>query len=967
MNVIPFKAATDAAITSKTAPNTIDPADVGGQINALADLTKAAVESLGNFVPVTGTVLPNLTDTVKATTIVGAQVSTQTTGGSITTVSPVNVLVWNGVTWTLSKAFSVADGSILIDVPALVLPNPTSVSSAFAFVGAGTFTQTTGGSLVLTSGLNILMWNGTTWSLTEAIHLPSGWSPTFAIATDGLRRVQQLTGYVGGEGAAPTGDVGKYVGASGYVTLIANGVDIRGIQGIQGVDGTANFTPWAAGVYAINSQVRHLNKAWISNGATVAGDVPGTAAVWLKLFNYADEPEFYLSTNDAYWNSALDINTATGKATLTNGYVLSRGRNLNVTVAGGLNQIDITLGNDFYVFWIDIVTGVFGYSVWSAYVNNSNKLVLCRMQKQGVELIYTVTKNNVAFLTVNGSIHSLSSAVGRISDIETELSQVSNDTIWLNSVTINTTTGVATTTSGFMLSRRNPVNITVTNPSLNFTFTNNNYYAFWINVSTGLFGYSVYNSTLLKDKNLLILFRIFTPTTGVKIQFNLCVSLVVNGIDLGRQAQFDSITTVNNINSDLTKKISLAAKDAIWTTDLAINTTTNVATLTAGYILSRTVSQNFNPASTTLAITLLNANFYVFWFDTVTNVFGYSLYNAYPAIDSKDKFILCRIRMASATSIEVQANNVCNLLLNGTNFGIVSMMNSIPSMLARLTALETAVSAPILDAIYVEIGDSLSWQYDGKLENFASQGAGTGYRAIGGYGQKIRQVFGISYANHASHGLNGHTFAEWIASVNTPPNSDLVYQVPKNGDIYSVFLGTNDFGKAEPLGTKLDYLNNTLSFSNVAGTKTIYGALRRLVDYITDTSTSTKDKKIVFITPPGFGSYLGYTGGVTSTWQYDSNGEIVEKTNAAGVKMSDIVTAIRFAASQIGAYVIDLYGQQGLTQKQRLNIQGTLVGGIPAVYQGVSNDNLHFTLKGQKWLGNYTTDELKKIIVLDTF
>lgn len=58
-----------------------------------------------------------------------------------------------------------------------------------------------------------------------------GWSPEYAMVVDGVRRVMQLVGYVGGEGTEPTDHVGKYVGLTGYETLIANGVDFRGMVG----------------------------------------------------------------------------------------------------------------------------------------------------------------------------------------------------------------------------------------------------------------------------------------------------------------------------------------------------------------------------------------------------------------------------------------------------------------------------------------------------------------------------------------------------------------------------------------------------------------------------------------------------------------------------------------------------------------------------------------------------------------
>lgn len=63
----------------------------------------------------------------------------------------------------------------------------------------------------------------------------SGWSPKFAVATDGARRILQVSDWAGGGGAKPT--TGEYVGASGLVPSLTNGVDIRGPAGEDGDDG----------------------------------------------------------------------------------------------------------------------------------------------------------------------------------------------------------------------------------------------------------------------------------------------------------------------------------------------------------------------------------------------------------------------------------------------------------------------------------------------------------------------------------------------------------------------------------------------------------------------------------------------------------------------------------------------------------------------------------------------------------
>lgn len=63
-----------------------------------------------------------------------------------------------------------------------------------------------------------------------------GWSPVFATVSDGARRVQQLVNWIDGTGTQP-GDIGKYVGLTGFVTDIADAIDIRGPQGNTGAQG----------------------------------------------------------------------------------------------------------------------------------------------------------------------------------------------------------------------------------------------------------------------------------------------------------------------------------------------------------------------------------------------------------------------------------------------------------------------------------------------------------------------------------------------------------------------------------------------------------------------------------------------------------------------------------------------------------------------------------------------------------
>lgn len=79
-----------------------------------------------------------------------------------------------------------------------------------------------------------------TWeqALVEAAG-PAGWSPVFAIVSDGARRVLQLVDWVGGEDTKPA--TTGYIGASGIVADIANAIDIRGPIGATGPSNTLSI------------------------------------------------------------------------------------------------------------------------------------------------------------------------------------------------------------------------------------------------------------------------------------------------------------------------------------------------------------------------------------------------------------------------------------------------------------------------------------------------------------------------------------------------------------------------------------------------------------------------------------------------------------------------------------------------------------------------------------------------------
>lgn len=54
----------------------------------------------------------------------------------------------------------------------------------------------------------------------------AGWSPIFSVVTDVTRKVLQVSNWTGGIGTKPP--IGKYIGTTGFVPLIADGVNISG-------------------------------------------------------------------------------------------------------------------------------------------------------------------------------------------------------------------------------------------------------------------------------------------------------------------------------------------------------------------------------------------------------------------------------------------------------------------------------------------------------------------------------------------------------------------------------------------------------------------------------------------------------------------------------------------------------------------------------------------------------------------
>jgi len=180
---------------------------------------------------------------------------------------------------------------------------------------------------------------------------------------------------------------------------------------------------------------------------------------------------------------------------------------------------------------------------------------------------------------------------------------------------------------------------------------------------------------------------------------------------------------------------------------------------------------------------------------------------------------------------------------------------------------------------WVAIGDSITYLNDHQNE--------TGNRITKGYMTRVvEKLPNIHFINQGHNGWTTGNIADAIEKL------DLV-----KADVYSVFLGTNDWWHDRPLGTFDDYLNNT-------GSKTAYGAFRIIINKIRSLNS---EAKVVLITPMQRADFV-----------YINN----PKNNAYGSykeKSGQTLEQFAKAVDSIGRYehfeVVDLYHKKGMDVK----------------------------------------------------
>lgn len=193
---------------------------------------------------------------------------------------------------------------------------------------------------------------------------------------------------------------------------------------------------------------------------------------------------------------------------------------------------------------------------------------------------------------------------------------------------------------------------------------------------------------------------------------------------------------------------------------------------------------------------------------------------------------------------------------------------------------------------WVAIGDSITYLNDHPEE--------TGNRVSKGYLSRVTEVLGSFY--YVNKGYNGWTAAAIASRFNT-------LEIPK-ADVYTVFLGTNDWWAGRPIGKIENYINND-------GNSTLYGSYKIILDGIKNINPTAK---IILITPLQRGDFVYIAD--------PSNNAYGSYKTKSGQHLEEFAKAISEIAKLEHISLVDLYHEKALQLKnlvkyKRLKIPGT--------------------------------------------
>lgn len=178
---------------------------------------------------------------------------------------------------------------------------------------------------------------------------------------------------------------------------------------------------------------------------------------------------------------------------------------------------------------------------------------------------------------------------------------------------------------------------------------------------------------------------------------------------------------------------------------------------------------------------------------------------------------------------------------------------------------------------WVAIGDSITYlnEHVNETEN----------RVTKGYLTRVaEQLPDVTYINQGHNGWTSGDIAREIE------NLGLI-----KADVYSIFLGTNDWWKGRPVGTIEDYKNHN-------GNNTVYGSFRIITDKL---RSLNRVAKIILITPMQRSDFV-----YLFDFKNNAYGSYKDKN---GQSLAQFVTAIKTIGDTEHFTVIDLYNKSGIT------------------------------------------------------
>ena len=213
----------------------------------------------------------------------------------------------------------------------------------------------------------------------------------------------------------------------------------------------------------------------------------------------------------------------------------------------------------------------------------------------------------------------------------------------------------------------------------------------------------------------------------------------------------------------------------------------------------------------------------------------------------------------------------------------LSVKNCVPLLLIIGIWLLTSFSKK--EIVWVAIGDSITYLNDHPNE--------TGNRVTKGYlSRVVAELPGLHYINQGHNGWKASDIANKIGSLG------LV-----KADLYTVFLGTNDWWGGRPVGSIDDYKNNT-------GAGSLFGSFRIIIDTI---RRLNREAKIILITPmqrSDFVYLLNATNNAYGSYK-PKNGQSLEAFASAVIAIGKLENIP----------VIDLYHDPRLAIKHLVNFK----------------------------------------------